>query len=130
MKNCMVVLLSIVLAGCLGNAPKMDPTLDDMLRQFEVTVRWGDLRNMYAFIRPAPDETMRMAEGLENIRVISYETVSAPRELRPGRWAQSVAIEYVHQDRQVVTGLMDHQIWEQDPVSEQWHRLPPLPTFR
>lgn len=123
--------LPLLFAGCrtLSNN-EIDNHLRERLRLYESVVRWGALERMYTFIRPEDAVGLEVPEGLDNVRVISYETASGPSRVTEDRWVQTVAIEYVLQDRQIVKSLIDHQVWEREPDAEVWYRTNPNPQFR
>ncbi len=125
------ICLPVLLAGCRTlRSGEMPPQLHDRLRLFEGVVRWGALDRMYGFLKPDLLAEVTIPEGLGNIRVINYETASGPARLDEDRWTQTVAIEYVRQDQQVVKTLIDQQTWERAADSDAWYRVSPIPTFR
>lgn len=120
-------LFAPLLSGCLvGNREADD--LRVILHRYEAAVRWGDLSKAYGFLKPGT--RVQIPPGLENIRVTSYETVSPAAPQSEGRWTQTVAIQYLHRDRQQVKTLIDRQIWVKDPEGEFWYRDNPIPQFR
>jgi len=125
----LLVLLPLLLGACVAsNMKSSESKLRDTLRYFETTVRWGQLDRMSAFLVPQlagqPPQP-----GLDNIRVTHYDTVSGPTPVSDERWVQTVAIEYVLKDSQVVKRLTDNQVWELDAEAGGWLRANPLPRF-
>ncbi len=99
------------------------------LQSYDHAVRWGDLEEMYAFVKPG-DKPLAVPRGLENIRVTDYEPLTTITEEPDKRIRRRVRIEYLHRDRQVVKKLVDDQVWEFDEASKQWFRTNPPPEFR
>jgi hypothetical protein len=121
--------LLLALTGCKtlahGDMPK---GLDYRTNAFEDTVRWGSLEEMVVFLKPKQGEVITVQEGLDNIRVTSYET-SPLAKVNETRWIQTAVIKYVLTDRQVVRQLVDQQVWESDDEGETWYRANPVPRF-
>lgn len=119
--------LVLLLPGCQLGGNRDADDLRGILYRYEAAVRWGDLRQAYAFLKPGTQ--VQIPSGLENIRVTAYETVSAAAPQSEGRWGHTVSIQYLHRDRQQVKTLVDRQIWAKDPESERWYRDNPIPQF-
>ena len=110
----------------VGGIPK---TLDQRVKQFEGVVRWGALQKMYVFYKHAHSEPVEIPLGLDNVRVTGYEVANALVEVEPTRWTQTVVIDYVLTDRQIVRQLVDHQVWVSDDGGKIWFRENPPPQF-
>ena len=124
------VMVALGLSGCVPDSLKTSDTkLQDTLRLYEATVRWGAIERTYSFLQPELAETAEIPESLGNVRVTGYETVAGPSPLTETRWAHTVSITYVLQDQQVVKTLVDHQIWELDEESGNWFRANPVPPL-
>ncbi len=99
------------------------------LQKYDHAVRWGDLEEMYAFVKPG-DQPLELPKGLDNIRVTDYEPLTTITEEPDKRVRRRVKIEYLHRDRQVVKKIIDDQLWEYDETTKQWFRTNPPPEFR
>lgn len=122
--------LPLLLPGCRSlRGNEMDPRLYDRLRLYEGVVRWGSLDQTYGFLEPELAAKVQIPDGLANIRVMAYDAISPPAPVTEDRWTQSIAIQYVLQDQQVVKTLVDHQTWEREPDGEVWYRTSPIPAF-
>jgi hypothetical protein len=127
----LIYCLVVLLAGCQYlMRTDMPKDLEYKTSAFEDTVRWGTLENMYAFLRPDPDNPIEIPQGLDNVRVTSYESASPLTKVDETRWVQTVVVDYVLTDRQVVRQLVDQQVWESDDEGKTWYRTNPVPEFR
>lgn len=110
-------------------AVETEKKLRNTLRIYEDVVRWGRLQKIYVLTLREPSDTVVVPDGLDNVRVMSYEVVSEPSQVDEERWTQTVAIEYVISDQQVVKSLVDNQLWELSPITGNWYRANPIPNF-
>jgi len=106
----------------------MNKKLQLQLQSYDHAVRWGDLEEMYAFVKPG-DEPLVVPGGLANVRVTAYEPLTTITEAQGRKVRRRVKIQYLHRDRQVVKTLIDEQLWEYDDKLEQWFRVNPPPEF-
>lgn len=127
----LVLFLSLILAACQSNPFRSDlpAGLDEMTKTFEDVVRWGDLNKMVMFLKPDPARPARPQDGLDNVRVTSYETANQLAQIGEYRWGQSVVVHYVLIDRQIVRKLVDHQYWISEDEGQTWYRQNPVPRF-
>ena len=111
-----------------GDVPK---ELVSKVRTFEDVVRWGALEKMYLFLDKEEQQQVKVPEGLNNVRVTSYELASPITKLEEGRWSQTAVIDYVLVDRQIVRKVIDQQVWVSDDEDGKiWYRENPVPQFR
>jgi len=106
-----------------------DNKLRDTLNSYEVAIRWGAVDRAYGFLTPELSEQTEIPTGLGNFRVTGYDRIDGPRELPEDRATQTVVIEYVEKDRQVVHTLTDRQIWQWKDEEGVWLRANPIPSF-
>lgn len=104
--------------------------LNDTLSAYEAVVRWGSLEQAYGFLTPDLSAQTEIPAGLANVRVTGYELLSGPGKLTTHKVTQTVAIDYVLKDQQVVRRLTDRQSWEYDEKEGEWQRSNPIPAFR
>lgn len=123
----LVVLLAACQTNPYGEVPKQ---LALQVRTFEDVVRWGALQKMYLFEKHDPDKPVTLPEGLDNVRVTSYELAAQLTKIDEMRWGQTAVIDYVLTDRQVVRQVTDRQIWVSDDEGKTWYRVTPVPQFR
>ena len=130
----LLALLSILVltggCGTLQNAT-VRQSQEKRLKLYAREVRWGNLEALPAYL--SPDLTAkqgRVAANPENIRVIEYEVVVPPAKVGENESVQTVQIQYLHRDRQVVRTLMDRQNWKYEPETKQWFRNNLIPEFK
>lgn len=104
--------------------------LRDTLNRYEVVVRWGALEKAYGFLVPELNEDVVIPAGLDNIRVTGYDLLGGPSKLSEDRVTQTVRIDYVLQDSQVVRSLADKQIWQWNDEIGDWQRANPVPELK
>ena len=122
------VLLAVFVLGCKSNpyADNGPPApLRDTLRLYENVVRWGDLTRMYGF-----GEVGNWQQGLENVRVTAYDVAGEPARTAADTWEQTVFLQYVRKDRQIVQRVTDHQVWRTRDDGDTWRLTTPHPEFR
>ena len=126
-KLLLTVLLAWLAWGCKSNpyADNGPPApLRDTLRLYENVVRWGDLTRMYAF-----GEVRNWQQGLENVRVTAYDVAGEPLRTADDTWEQTVYLQYVRKDRQIVHRVTDHQVWKTPDDGDSWRLTTPHPEF-
>jgi len=129
----LLLLATALLAGCGAIEEKRSVIkLQDTLKAYEATVRWGSLRAAYDYLQPEVATANPMPDGLDNIRILSYEILTPAVSISETQVAQRVAIAYLFEDRQVQRTLTDDQIWERsgEGKGEVWHRANPIPDFK
>lgn len=128
----LLVLITAMLTACRTNPFTETPEkLEAQVRTFEDVVRWGELEKIYLFVRQAEGAPpVEVQPGLDNVRVTGYEVGAPLQELTPFHWGQTVVIDYVLTDRQVVRQLVDRQNWASDDEGKTWYRENPVPQFR
>ena len=130
MRILLVISLLMALSACkLMPQREMPAQLEAKVKTFEDVVRWGALEKIYFFRKIDPENPPKIPKGLDNIRVTSYDVSVPLSQVNETRWTQSVAIDYVRIDRQVVRGIVDHQVWVSDDEGETWYRENPVPQF-
>jgi len=99
------------------------------LELYAKTARWGALENLYGFLSPEESAKVIFPDNLDNIRVTNYQVRIPPMMLDEHKVSQTVTIEYLFHDTQVIKTMSDHQVWEYNPETEKWFRANPVPEF-
>lgn len=132
----LIMSLALLFAGCESLSPmkafkdkdKQD-SMTKALHSYELTVRWGQLNQIYSFLHPDLAKEAKMQDNLNNIRVTSYEAIKGPSSISESQVMQTVKILYIHKDRQIEKTLLDHQEWSYDADKREWRRTNPIPKF-
>ncbi len=103
--------------------------LNDTLRYYENSVRWTLLDEVYAYLSPEAAAETIYPENVESIKITSYETIRPPVFTDEVHAAQTVKIEFVFEDQQVVKKIIDNQQWEYRVAQGMWVRINPIPPF-
>jgi hypothetical protein len=129
----LVMTLTLLVAGCntlsLFKSKDMQDSLDKTLHSYELTVRWGELSQIYLFLEPELAKQTVQQENLDGIRVTSYDVVRGPKRTGENQAIQSVRISYIYRDRQVEKTIIDNQIWAYNAEKNEWRRNNPIPKF-
>ena len=125
-----LLLAFLLLSGCQSlEQKKQNILLTQTLRTYESTIRWGDLRKAYSFLKPELAATTEVPSGLENIRVTGYEVISPPVSLSEDNATQVAYIKYVRKDQQMEKTITDQQLWEFNPEEKRWYLISNVPDF-
>ena len=129
----LTVLAIMFLSGCgTIDKAKKNQVLELRLKEYGHEVRWGTLEALPSFLEADMiDAQPPVADDPQNIRVTSYEVLRPPM---PGsdenQITQTVKIEYLFRDRQVVHSIIDQQTWKFYPDTNNWVRTNPIPVFK
>ncbi|HDK37616.1 MAG TPA: hypothetical protein ENG92_01175 [Thiolapillus brandeum] len=128
----LMVLVGLLLSGCeTMDKAKKNQAMDFRLKEYAHEVRWGAIEALPAYLEPEMvEEQEPVATDPENIRVTDYEILNYPRSNGDGQIVQTVRINYLFRDRQVVHTLVDAQTWEYDEEDKIWYRVNPIPAFK
>ena len=131
MRILLILCLLLTLPACkILQQRDMPEKLDLKVKTFEDVVRWGSLQKIYFFRKIDPKSPPDVQEGLDNVRVTGYQVANPLSKVSETRWTQTVVIDYVLTDRQIVRQIVDHQIWVSDDDGVTWYRENPVPRFR
>jgi hypothetical protein len=128
--------LVLLFAGCESFSPikpfkdkdKQD-TLTKALHSYELTVRWGELGQIYSYLDPELAKKAEIQTNLNNIRVTSYDAIKGPAATAENEAMQTVKIDFIYNDRQVQKTIIDTQEWTYNPDKREWRRTNPIPKF-
>jgi hypothetical protein len=133
LKHVLVMVFAVLLAGC-GSQKKADvKLLEETLRQYASTVRWGEIEQALGFIDPEvlkadPVEPFQL-ERLRQIQVAGYRERGAYTFIGELRVRQVVQVELVNRHTQEARSAVDVQEWRFDPVARRWWLMTGLPRF-
>ena len=106
--------------------------LEDTLKNYAATIRWGDMLQAQAFVDPA----YRQAHPLSDLDMQRYRQVqvtayndqpAAP--LNENEVAQTVEIGLVNVNTQAARSVIDRQVWRYDEKQKHWWLMTGLPDI-
>jgi len=132
----LLTVLAMLFVGCESLSPikafkdkdKQD-TLTKATHSYEMTMRWGDITQIYSFLHPDMAKEAKIQDNLNNIRVTSYDVIKGPIAISDGQAMQTVKILYIYNDRQVQKAIIDNQEWSYNAEKREWRRTNPIPKF-
>ncbi len=135
-KALLIMTLALLFAGCESLSPikafkdkdKQD-TLTKTLHNYELTVRWGELSQIYSFLHSDLAKETKIQDSLNNIRVTSYDVIKGPVGISEFQAMQTVRILYIYNDRQIQKTVIDNQEWTYNADKREWRRTNLIPKF-
>ena len=130
----LATIVVLLFTGCVSlpqafKDKDMQDSLNKSLHSYELTVRWGELSQIYSFLEPELAKTAQIQDNLQNIRATSYEVIKGPLGTSENQAMQSVRILYIYNDRQIQKTMIDHQEWTYNAEKREWRRSNPIPKF-
>ena len=125
-------LLAVVmlLTSCQTYREKSDEMkLDDLLRMYEKTLRWGNLPSIYNFLDADLRKQTPVPEELEIVKVTKVRRLTPVVPINETSVTLTISIDYVFEDEQVERTLVDEQVWAQQDESGEWFRTNTIPRF-
>ncbi|PLX60556.1 hypothetical protein [Sedimenticola selenatireducens] len=132
LKTTLILLTLSLLTGCKTlnlMQDKKEETLQDRLKAYQSTVRWGYPGQAYNFLRQDIAAKTPVPTNLNNVSVTDYKVIRLPDLVSENQAAQTAVIGFIFDDRQVEKTIQDQQLWEYDPEAETWFRINPIPEF-
>jgi hypothetical protein len=136
MSRCRVasmMLLLAVLGGCATAAKHSKETqLDETLKSYAATVRWGDMTQAEAFLAPDYREHHPLSKldlsRYHQVQVTWYHDAPAV-PVSANEVSQTVEIGLVNVNTQGARSVVDHQLWRYDDKAERWWLVSGLPDI-
>mgnify|MGYP001599237326 CR=1 FL=1 len=106
--------------------------LNETLRSYAATIRWGDIAQAQAFLDPKlraehPPSALELAR-FKQVQVSGYEeqpvSPVSENEVR-----QIVQIGLVNVNTQSARSIVDHQVWRYDDKARHWWLMSGLPDI-
>jgi hypothetical protein len=129
----LAVVSSVLLASCAIDKMKTRETiLDDTLKMYSATIRWGDMTQALAFVDPKVREAHPLSEldlaRYQQVRVTAYnDQPAAP--ISENEVQQVVEIGIVNVNTQGARSLIDRQVWRYDEKEKHWWLMTGLPDI-
>lgn len=128
-----ILSLLLLLSGCKTlnlMQDRKEEELQETLKAYQSTVRWGYPGQAYNFLRKDIAEKTPVPHNLANISITNYKVIRQPSPMGEDKATQTAIIGYLFDDRQVEKSLTDQQLWEYDPETQGWSRINPIPEYR
>ena len=130
----LLLMLSCALLGaCATEKMRSRQTiLDETLRSYAATIRWGDIERAQAFLDPKLRETLTpSALDLARYRQVAISGYSEQPATPVGdnEVHQLVQIELVNLNTQSARSILDRQVWRYDEESKRWWLVSGLPDI-
>ena len=124
--------LGLLLAGCSTVVKDQRAIgLVAATSAYQSAMRWGYFDTAYGYVHPDLRKDKEIPPTFKDLRVTNYEVVQPAlvTDATQKEAAQVVAIDYLHEDRQVVKTITDRQVWRYDPKLASWWLASGLPEF-
>ena len=131
--GCGFVLASLLLGACANTEIRSRQTiLDETLRSYAATIRWGDINQALAFIDPKeraahPPSALDLAR-FKQVQV-SGDNAQAPVPVNGTEVHQTVQIDLVNVNTQSARSVVDRQVWKYDEEGKHWWLTTGLPDI-
>ncbi|MET0225498.1 MAG: hypothetical protein ABW187_03565 [Dokdonella sp.] len=129
----MPALVAVLLAACATDKMRSRQTvLDDTLKAYAGTIRWGDVAQAQAFFDPKvlaehPPTALELAR-FKQVRITAYDE-QPPVPVNENEVRQTVEIGLVNVNSQAARSVIDHQVWRYDEVQKRWWLTSGLPDI-
>ncbi len=129
----LLALSTVWLGACASSEIRSKQTiLDETLRSYAATIRWGDIAQAQAFLAPTyreahPQTALELAR-YKQIRISGYEEQPA-MPVSADEVTQTVQISLINVHSQHERGIVDHQIWKYDEKTKRWWLTTGLPDI-
>jgi hypothetical protein len=128
-----LVLSAVVLAGCATqNMRSRQTILEETLRSYAATIRWGDIAQAQTFVDPKfreqhPLTPLELAR-FKQVQVSGYSEQPAT-PVGEDEVRQTVQIDLVNVNTQRARSVVDHQVWHYDEATKHWWLASGLPDI-
>jgi hypothetical protein len=130
---CLTVLSTVLLASCATSSMRSrEKILEDTLRSYAATIRWGDMTQALVFVDPKYREAHPLSEldiaRYRQVQITAYNdqpaTPVSDTEVR-----QIVEIGLVNVNTQTARSIIDRQVWRYDDKQKRWWLTTGLPDI-
>lgn len=130
------LLCAVLLASCasmsMKNIQSKETILEDTLKMYAATMRWGDMTKGLGFVDPKylqahPITDLDLAR-YKQVQVTAYDDQPAA-PVNENEVRQTVEIGLVNINTQTARSVVDNQIWRYDEVQKRWWLTTGLPDI-
>jgi len=127
----LLIMAATALTACQSLMQKeSEKSLQERLKSYEASVRWGYPGQAYNFLEPELAKKSVIPGNLAHIKVTQYKVIQRPDLIAKHVVALVVVLGYVHEDQQVERSLTDRQQWQYNEEKKQWYRTNAIPEFK
>jgi hypothetical protein len=129
----LVLTLAALLAACAVEKMRNKETiLEETLKTYAATIRWGDMTQALAFVDPKYRETHPLTAldlaRYKQVRVTAYND-SPATPISETEVRQIVEIGLVNINTQTARSVIDNQVWRYDEAEKHWWLTTGLPDI-
>ena len=129
----LAVLSTVLLAACsMDKVRSKETILDDTLRSYAATIRWGDVLQAEAFVDPKYRAEHPLTEldvaRYRQVQVTAYNDQPAAA-VSDTEVRQVVEIGLVNVNTQSARSIVDRQVWKYDEAGKRWWLTTGLPDI-
>ncbi|HET7925146.1 MAG TPA: hypothetical protein VFL30_09625, partial [Rhodanobacteraceae bacterium] len=130
------VLSTGLVAACadmsMQHIQSKETILEDTLKNYAATIRWGDMLQAQAFVDPAYRQAHPMTDldmqRYRQVQVTAYnDQPAAP--INENEVGQTVEIGLVNINTQAARSVIDRQVWRYDEKQKHWWLMTGLPDI-
>ena len=128
-----LIALAALLAACATSQMRSKQTiLDETLRAYASTLRWGDIEQALTFIQPKvrlehPPTALEISR-LKQVKITGYNE-QLPTPAGENEVHQVVQIDIVNLNTQSARSIVDRQVWKYDDTDKHWWLTSGLPDI-
>jgi len=132
--SALIMLLPIALLGAcaMDKIRTKETILDETLRTYAATIRWGDMTQALVFVDPKYREAHPLSEldlaRYKQVQVTAYND-QPPSPVSETEVRQVVEIGLVNINTQGARSIVDRQVWRYDETEKRWWLTTGLPDI-
>jgi hypothetical protein len=127
-----LIALTLLVAAMPALGKSREKILQETLRTYAATIRWGSIEQAESFVDPDYREAHPLTplelERFRHVRISAYnERAAIP--INDNEVRQTVEIGIVNVNTQEARTVLDHQTWKFDKKSKTWRLTSGLPDI-
>jgi len=127
-----VALIALLTACAVEQMRNKETILEETLKTYAATIRWGDMTQAIAFVDPKYREAHPMTAldlaRYKQVQVTAYNDAPAT-PISDNEVRQVVEIGLVNVNTQTARSIVDKQIWRYDEADKHWWLTTGLPDI-
>jgi hypothetical protein len=127
-----LIVFALALSASPALAKSREKILEETLRTYAATIRWGTIEQAESFVDPKYRETHPLTQleldRYKQIRFTAYNDRTAI-PVNDNEVRQTVEIGIVNVNTQEARNIIDQQVWKYEPKSKVWLLASGLPDI-